>query len=256
MRCQGQAEVKKSSISRAARAVSHGPDLSGRRLQKSLRLAFVRVKESAGASQLAPWPFGTPLTSPLSVPGSHDHVCIAPDNWPSKQTVPSGLSTVIVQRPPTSCASPLHPLELAMCAIQPVGPHVELAIHVVWTPGSPRLSSEYVPSNGSHARAGPARPTAATAAIVVAVRSQAIATMFRLLAGSKCSGEAMAIAANGSAPRRPRSRQPACGPQPDNGAEGVAVDHNRKCTPLSFWKVVHRRSFRNAGGHLGPDHVH
>jgi hypothetical protein len=86
---------------------------------------FVRVKGSAGASQLAPWPLGTPLTSPLSVSGSHDHVCIAPDSWPPKQTVPSGRSTVIVQRPPTSCASPPHPLELAMCAIQPVGPHME-----------------------------------------------------------------------------------------------------------------------------------
>ena len=107
------------------------------------------MKESAGASQLAPWPLGTPLTSPLSVSGSHDHVCIAPDSWPSQQTVPSGRSTVIAQRPPTSCASP---------------------------------------------------------------------------------------PANGSAPRRPRSHQSACGPQADYGAAGVAVDHNRKCTPLSFWR--------------------
>ena len=150
---------------------------------------------------MAPWPLGTPLTSPLSVSGSHDHVCIAPDSWPSKQTVPSGLSTVIVQRPPTSCPSPLHPLELAMCAIQPVGPHVELAIHVVRAPGSPLLSSEYVPSKGSHAHAGPARPTAATAAIVVAVRPQAIDTMFRLLDDSKFSREAMAIVAVGRGQR-------------------------------------------------------
>jgi hypothetical protein len=161
---------------------------------------------------LAPWPSGTPLTSPLSVSGSHDHVCIAPDSWPSQQTVPSGRSTVIAQRPPTSCASPLHPLELAMCARQPVGPQVELTIHVVRAPGSPLLSSQYVPSNGSHAHAGPARPTAATAAIVVAVRPQAMGTMFRLLADSKFSREAMAVVAVGRGQwiYSPRSGIPTC----------------------------------------------
>jgi hypothetical protein len=74
---------------------------------------------------------------------------------------------------------------------------VESAIHVVRALGSPLLSSEYVPSNGSHAPAGPARPTAATSAIVVAVRPQAIGTMFRLLADSK----AIAIVAVGRGQR-------------------------------------------------------
>jgi hypothetical protein len=89
---------------------------------------------------------------------------------------------------------------------------VELTIQVVRAPGSPLLSSEYVPSNGSHAHAGPARPTAATAAIVVAVRPQAIGTMFRLLADSKFSREAMAVVALGRGQRiySPPGADPMC----------------------------------------------
>ncbi|MDT5107916.1 MAG: hypothetical protein QOI25_5429 [Mycobacterium sp.] len=111
----------------------------------------------------------TPLTWPASAAASHDHVCVSEWRVPSGQLWPSGLSTVIVQRAPASCASPLHPLELVMCATHPPdGGHVELAVQDVWAPGAPLRFNEYIPLKSS-ADAGLANPKENPAATRAAV---------------------------------------------------------------------------------------
>jgi hypothetical protein len=104
---------------------------------------FVRVNELLGPCGHAAGSVETPLTWPVSAAVSHDHVCNSEWRVPSGQLWPSGLSTVIVQRSPASCASPLHPLELVMCATQPpAGGHVDLAVQEVWAPGAPLRFNE------------------------------------------------------------------------------------------------------------------
>jgi hypothetical protein len=99
---------------------------------------FVKVNELGGPCGQAPGSVETPLTWPASAAVSHDHVCNSEWRVPSGQLWPSALSTVIVQRSPASCASPLHPLELVMCATQPPeGGHAALAVQEVWAPGAP-----------------------------------------------------------------------------------------------------------------------
>jgi hypothetical protein len=95
---------------------------------------------------------------------------------PSGQLWPSGLSTVIVQRPPKSRASPLHPLELVTCATHPLdGPQASRAVHAVVAPAPIRFN-EYVPLKSS-AHAGPANPTDKPAAIRVAATLRPTATI-------------------------------------------------------------------------------
>ena len=104
---------------------------------------FVRVNELLGPCGHAAGSVETPLTWPVSAAVSHDHVCNSEWRVPSGQLWPSGLSTVIVQRSPASCASPLHPLELVMCATQPPeGGHADLAVQEVWGPGAPLRFNE------------------------------------------------------------------------------------------------------------------
>src|SRR5882757_8533682 len=93
---------------------------------------FVRVNESGPVCGHAAGSVETPLTWPDCAAASHDHVCNSEWRVPSGQLWPSGLSTVIVQRSAARSASPLHPLELVMCATHPPeGAHVELAIQLV-----------------------------------------------------------------------------------------------------------------------------
>ncbi|KAA0083316.1 hypothetical protein CIW52_12880 [Mycolicibacterium sp. P9-64] len=130
---------------------------------------FVRVNESGPVSGHAAGSVETPLTWPVSAAASHDHVCNSEWRLPPGQLWPSGLLTVIVQRSPASCASPLHPLELVMCATHPPeGAHVELAIQVVGAPVAPLRFSAYVPLRSS-AQAGPASPNEAATAITAAI---------------------------------------------------------------------------------------
>ena len=104
---------------------------------------FVRLNELLGPCGHAAGSVETPLTWPVSAAVSHDHVCNSEWRVPSGQLWPSGLSTVIVQRSPASCASPLHPLELVMCATQPPeGGHADLAVQEVWAPGAPMRFNE------------------------------------------------------------------------------------------------------------------
>ena len=131
--------------------------------------SFVRVNASGEVSGQAAGSVETPLTWPASAAASHDHVCDSEWRVPSGQLWPSGLSTVIVQRSPASCASPLHPLELVMCATHPPdGGHVELAVQEVWAPGAPLRFNEYIPLKSS-AHAGLANPKENPAATTAAV---------------------------------------------------------------------------------------
>ncbi|MDT5348050.1 MAG: hypothetical protein QOH91_1337 [Mycobacterium sp.] len=104
---------------------------------------FVRVNELLGPCGHAAGSVETPLTWPVSAAASHDHVCNSEWRVPSGRLWPSGLSTVIIQRSPASCASPLHPLELLMCATQPPeGGHADLAVQEVWAPAAPLRFNE------------------------------------------------------------------------------------------------------------------
>jgi hypothetical protein len=104
---------------------------------------FFRVNELLGPCGHAAGSVETPLTWPVSPAVSHDHVCNSAWRVPSGQLWPSCLPTVIVQRSPSSCASPLHPLELVMCATQPPeGGHADLTVQEVWAPGAPSRFNE------------------------------------------------------------------------------------------------------------------
>src|SRR6185436_11991245 len=81
--------------------------------------SLVKANESGPVSGHAVGSVDTPLTWPVSAAASHDHVCNSAWRVPSGQLWPSALWTVMVQRSPASCASPLHPLELVMCATHP-----------------------------------------------------------------------------------------------------------------------------------------
>jgi hypothetical protein len=104
---------------------------------------FVRVNASGPVSGQAVGSVDTPLTWPASAAASHDHVCNSAWRVPSGQLWPSGLPTVIVQLSPARCASPLHPVELVMCATQPPeGGHDDLAVQEVWAPEAPMRFNE------------------------------------------------------------------------------------------------------------------